>query len=161
MSFRDPLTGVHNRRYLLEVLEKQMAISEATDFPLSVLLLDVDHFKQINDKLGNAVGDNVLKELSSLLQLHVRSSDIVARYGGEEFVVLLTNTDLDAAIAIAAKLVDAISLYDFIGVDWHITSSIGVVRHKRGESIERLIERADQLLYQAKDDGRNRYLHAS
>lgn len=156
----DALTGLLNRgaleRRFME-LEREMALANKA-LPYSLLMLDIDHFKQVNDTHGHSVGDKVLREFSRVLSLQVRADDVVARFGGEEFVVVLMGADLHSAEQIAERIRDAIeqaALYDHDGHPVPVTTSIGVAFPFAGESSEEVLKRADSYLYRAKEAGRN------
>lgn len=155
-SFRDPLTGVYNRRFMVEVLISQMPISRRNQWPLSVALIDIDYFKKINDTLGHLVGDQTLKDLSSLILGSVRDSDIVARYGGEEFVILLPKTELAQAIQVLDRVLATVAGHDMRGVPWKVTFSAGITQLTAQDTAESFLHRADELLYAAKKAGRAR-----
>jgi diguanylate cyclase (GGDEF)-like protein len=126
---------------------------------MSALLLDVDHFKAINDQRGHAAGDVVLASLGALLRRELRSVDLIGRWGGEEFVVALPELSLDAAARVAEQLrqhVAGLSLTDARGERVGVTASIGVVEHLPGEDMQGLIDRADRAMYTAKSQGRDR-----
>jgi diguanylate cyclase len=148
---RDPLTRVANRRALYEALD--LALTQG--HPLAVILLDLDHFKAVNDTHGHLVGDEVLCGLGALLQAQVRTGDMVGRWGGEEFLVVLPDAEPAQAGAVASRLLQAIRAQAWpAGVP--LTASLGVTNARPGERHERLTERADQHLYRAKALGRNR-----
>lgn len=159
-SIRDPLTSLYNRRYLLEFLPKQIYQSERTKNTLAVMMIDADHFKQINDIYGHDAGDIVLKELSQLLLNHIRPGDLACRYGGEEFILVLYNINTENAQIRAEKLRHEVSMltikYGAQILD-SITISIGIAIYpENGISCEKLIESADRALYLAKNSGRNK-----
>ena len=151
----DELTGVKNRRRFREDLEMLHAVASRQGTPLSVVMADVDHFKQFNDSFGHPAGDTVLRDVSTALQENVRAQDVVARYGGEEFVVLLPATVLTDALILAERLRDGVA-----GFDWPlrpITISLGVATAGTDPAgPDSLIEAADRALYRAKRSGRNR-----
>ena len=160
LATRDPLTGLLNRRALLERLSAEIDRCRRFDKPVSVLLLDLDHFKTINDGYGHLVGDDVLRQTAVLLDTAARTVDVVARYGGEEFVVILPETTPDGALIFAERLRERIGTYPFDVGDrepLHLTTSIGVASFPspRVESTEDLFARADEALYRAKSSGRN------
>jgi diguanylate cyclase (GGDEF)-like protein len=157
LSLRDGLTGLYNRRVLEEILllEKNKRKPSTT----SVLLIDVDDFKMINDTFGHPAGDQVLKVIGRLLMENTRKENIVARYGGEEFALLLTNTDLDTALQIAERLRIRLGEEEFLfsGSRFRLSVSIGVACNGGDASaVEGMISRADQALYNAKRSGKNR-----
>jgi len=156
---RDPLTGLYNRRYLEDFLLKQIHQAERTKSPLSVLMLDLDHFKKINDTYGHDAGDAALKELGKVLQDDIRVGDIAARYGGEEFLVVFYSTDAETIKTRAESIRHEISRLQIkygAQVVGPITASIGIsVFPTHGRTPEELIESADKALYFAKANGRN------
>lgn len=164
LATRDPLTGLYNRRELEELLGEEIVRSERYGHPLSLLWLDVDRFKRINDKYGHLVGDEVLRQLSHLLQSSVRIVDFVARYGGEELVVVLPEIDEDEALVMAERLRRMVQVMQIpIGQDKQvsITVSIGVATFPtHGQNIARLFKKADKAMYQAKRQGRNQTISA-
>jgi diguanylate cyclase (GGDEF)-like protein len=154
----DALTSLKNRRSFMEQACVEIARSRRYDLPLSLLLLDVDHFKAINDGRGHAAGDQVLASLGTLLASELRTCDVAARWGGEEFVVLLPNTDCAGGGVLAERLRAAIEALD-IRYETHVirvSASLGVAELLAGESPEALIDRADRAMYAAKVGGRNR-----
>ncbi len=157
MATHDALTGLHNRRHCDERLAERMAVGQRTGRAFALLVLDADHFKQINDRFGHATGDAVLQQLAQVLRAHTRSTDLLARYGGEEFVVVLPeNETVDDAVAAAEKIRVAVDKGMFAEVG-HVTVSIGVCLWEPTDlSVAGLVHRADLALYQAKRLGRNR-----
>lgn len=155
---RDALTCVANRRELESCLADFMVHHEQhPEDPFSVIFLDVDHFKNINDTYGHAIGDQVLIELARLLRRDTYSGEIVGRYGGEEFVILCPSTDLHTAVRRAERLRSAIHLIRIGNLELlRVTASFGVAQLEPGDSVESLLRRADQALYQAKQSGRDR-----
>jgi diguanylate cyclase (GGDEF)-like protein len=163
LSRHDDLTGLLNRRTLEEALTAQAQRSRRSAEPFCVLMLDVDHFKSINDRFGHAVGDQVLKHLSALLLCHVREVDRVGRFGGEEFVVLLPGLGLAAALPLAERLRHAIAAEPLAHADAAIalSASIGIAEWGGAhEETSRLVVRADAALYEAKRHGRDRVASA-
>lgn len=152
---KDPLTGAYNRAGIEDSLTTAVHNWKYKQLPLSLLLLDVDHFKTVNDTYGHAVGDDVLRELSALVSANIRAGDHFARWGGEEFILVCDNTDLTHAKELAEKLRELISHNSF-SHQLHVTVSIGVAQIKQGETLEDLFSRADRALYRAKENGRNR-----
>lgn len=148
----DQLTGIANRRRTSAVLAEALAAADAGTGPVAVAILDVDHFKRVNDTLGHQTGDAVLKDVAALIGAQLRITDTVGRFGGEEFVVILPNTSADQALMIAERVRAAIETTTHAPA---VTVSIGVAEHNPGETIESLIKRADKAMYRAKRDGRN------
>ncbi len=163
-SVTDALTGLFNRSYFNDYLKNQVKTLESfpADAPqkmISVIMLDIDFFKKINDKYGHQAGDFVLQHTSDLMKKNFRKTDVVARYGGEEFLAILPGTDLDGAAVASDKLRESIQnyVYDFNGTIIPVTMSSGVAQIQIGsETGEQAIARADQALYFSKQSGRNR-----
>ncbi|MBI2536605.1 MAG: diguanylate cyclase [Gemmatimonadetes bacterium] len=159
LASMDALTGCLNRRALIERLERELDRARRYGFPVSILMIDLDWFKAVNDTLGHLVGDAVLRQLGELLRREVRSVDLVARYGGEEFVVLLPNTATDGGISFAERLRIRVEQHDFTSglAPLPVTVSIGVATFPAapGQTVDDLLAAADQALYRAKHDGRN------
>ena len=159
MAYYDPLTDLPNRRYLNDILQKETALMMRKNYESCLIMLDIDYFKFVNDNHGHPVGDKLLVEISSLLAKNIRKYDTLCRLGGEEFMVLLPQTDLDEAVAVAHKLLNVISSEPFVIDDKSvcITTSIGVSRLTKDADAS-LIEQythVDTALYKAKRDGRN------
>lgn len=160
MALTDPLTGLFNRRYLMAHLEKLLNDTNASNKPFCVLMFDIDHFKNVNDTYGHAVGDEVLKEFAQRLQKNLRSFDLLARLGGEEFVAILPTVHRHTAFDVAYRLRKAVAETPF-NVSGprgqiQITTSIGgLILEEDIKSPEKAIDRADKALYEAKDSGRN------
>lgn len=154
-AVRDPLTNVYNRRKFDMELKKLFYISNKYRMKLCLLMIDVDHFKRVNDTYGHQCGDDVLVELSSRISKQLREGDLLARYGGEEFVVVLPKSSLSSAMNKAYQLNKAIAntMFDEVG---RITVSIGIASLKEDDDIDSVIKRADKALYLAKENGRNR-----
>ncbi|MCA9667882.1 MAG: GGDEF domain-containing protein [Myxococcales bacterium] len=161
MAEIDGLTGVHNRHFYQSALSAALDDAERTGRPLAMLVVDLDHFKEVNDRYGHLVGDEVLRGVAQLLERSVRGSDLVARYGGEEFVVLLPNTDGNAALTVAEKLRRAVRETTFGDARVPITVSAGVTVARSGDSADSLFERTDRALYRAKSEGRDRVIPAA
>ena len=166
----DVLTGWHNRRYLMTRLREELARARRDDATLSCLMLDVDHFKQVNDRFGHLVGDQVLREIAQRVEVQVRASDVTARYGGEEFALLLPQTPAAQAAVLAERIRAAVAAEHFhaAGQALAVTVSIGVADLRPAQVPgdfkalgESLIARADAALYAAKASGRNRVMCAS
>jgi diguanylate cyclase (GGDEF)-like protein len=158
-AHRDALTGLFNRHHLSDIMDRELARCARDGQPLSLLMIDVDHFKQINDQFGHQVGDDVLRETARLLAERTRDSDMLFRYGGEEFLLLLVAADALVAKAVAEELRQryALSPLTRVGSPVMATLSIGVATFAdHGTSFESLVQAADQALYRAKRAGRNR-----
>jgi diguanylate cyclase len=162
-SMTDPLTTLANRKFFDEALARSLSDAATTTEPLSLMLTDVDHFKQFNDTHGHLTGDQVLRLVAMSVKQNVKGQDIAARYGGEEFAIVLPRTSLREANAVADQIRRAVmskelmkrSTGEHLG---RVTVSIGVATHRRGDSVNSLIERADCCLYAAKRNGRNRVI---
>ena len=158
-AIRDPLTGLYNRRFLDESLARELARARSENAPLALIMIDIDHFKQLNDTYGHPAGDEVIRQLARLLQRGARSGDYVCRYGGEEFLLVLPAMSLANAAARTDAWRSAFAALDVaLGERTvHVTFSAGVAEYPRhGEAADRLIQIADQALYAAKNAGRNR-----
>lgn len=156
----DQLTKVYNRLYLDEILEAQYRRFQRNAEACSLIMIDIDYFKRINDKFGHLSGDTVLKELSSLMQGSVRASDVFGRWGGEEFLIILPHTKLTSATVLANKLLELIHKHQFEIVP-DLSVSMGVAELKSDESIQKWVSRVDSALYQAKANGRDQVQIAS
>ncbi len=154
----DGLTQVYNRRYFSDALERELSRSRRYQRSLSLILIDVDHFKQVNDRWGHLAGDTVLKGVAHEIRKRVRREDVLARYGGEEFSLLLPEVDIKGAALMAEKLRKLIEKFGFTFDDQKIslTISAGVAALKKSDDAESLLRRVDDRLYQAKHGGRNR-----
>ncbi|ROR32266.1 GGDEF domain-containing protein [Inmirania thermothiophila] len=154
----DALTGAGNRAALDEELRRQMDLARRGGHSLGLLMLDLDHFKEINDRLGHAAGDEVLRECAARIRGAMRRSDLLFRYGGEEFVILLPDAGCEAAVALAERIRRAVSARPFRLREEtvRVTVSVGIACHRPGEPQAALLERADRALYAAKRAGRNR-----
>lgn len=155
LSIIDKLTQLYNRAKIDELFEMELGKVRRQGNELTVIIIDLDHFKAVNDSLGHLVGDRVLRELAGLLQRSVRSTDHVGRWGGEEFIVLLPDTDLAAGTQLAEKLRAGIAAFAFATVG-HKTASFGVASFRDGDDADALTKRADDCLYAAKHQGRDR-----
>ncbi|OHC72663.1 MAG: PleD family two-component system response regulator [Rhodospirillales bacterium RIFCSPLOWO2_01_FULL_65_14] len=163
LALTDSLTGLHNRRYLSTHLDSVMRRMHDSEKPVSLLMVDVDHFKKINDTYGHAAGDEVLYEVGQRILRNIRGFDLAVRYGGEEFVVVMPDTPIEVALAVAERLCRRMAK-ERVGISdssdrIHVTVSIGVAESRvRGDTAERLLKDADTALYQAKHAGRNRVI---
>ena len=160
IALSDPLTGLRNRRAFEEDLHREAPRADREGAALSLLIVDVDHFKAFNDRFGHPAGDGALRAVARLLREHARRSDSVARIGGEEFAVLLPDTDVDGALALAERFRAAVERHDW--PDRVVTVSIGVatVRHASADAASALVREADRALYRSKHRGRNVVTHA-
>jgi diguanylate cyclase (GGDEF)-like protein len=161
LAHTDALTGINNRRYLYELAEHEFEIALRYQQPLSILMFDIDHFKQVNDTFGHTAGDHILQQVTQAASAELRSADVIGRYGGEEFVIVLPMTNAQQAYPLAERIrlaAEAIRVPTEKG-DASITLSIGIVEIRQGAqtgSVESLIRRADEVMYAAKQAGRNR-----
>ena len=154
LSTTDPLTGVYNRRVMNDRLASVYGIFQRSSLASTLLIIDIDHFKSVNDTHGHYVGDQILIKLTKALSDNIRMSDTLYRYGGEEFVIIAENTDLPAGTVLAEKLRKVIE-NSMMHQDIEVTVSIGVAQLESGETKQQWVSRADQCLLQAKCDGRN------
>ena len=155
LSVTDRLTGLYNRRKLDQVLEEELVRCRRYGVEFGVIIMDIDHFKRVNDTYGHHVGDTVLETMASILREETRDADALARLGGEEFVIVCRHSSLEGCIANAERIRAAIAARDFAGVG-HVTASFGAAACCEGDSSATLLERADAALYRAKAAGRNR-----
>lgn len=155
LSVTDQLTGIYNRRKLELELEHELSRANRYENSLTLIVIDIDLFKQVNDTYGHQVGDKVLVSVANLIKDNIRRSDILARWGGEEFIIMSTQTALAGALTLAEKVRGLLASckMDVVG---SITASFGVAEYRQNESTESLFKRADTLLYKAKEAGRNR-----
>jgi two-component system cell cycle response regulator len=158
-SITDALTNLYNRHFMDIHLENLVQQSQRHGKPFSLMLIDVDHFKPINDTYGHDVGDQVLQRLSRVIVKSIRTADMAARFGGEEFVVLLPETDLLSATVVTDRICKTVEMTPFrvehpIG-NLNMTVSIGAAQLRKGETASQLLKRADEALYKAKSSGRN------
>ena len=154
LASTDLLTSAWNRRHFEDVVEGEMHRATRYGHPLSLLMLDIDHFKRVNDTYGHAKGDVVLREVSDRVRAAIRVSDSLTRWGGEEFIVLMPNTGLTSATKLAERIRESIATLAFEGVGT-VTASIGLAEYLPTDPLDVWVERADQAMYQAKRDGRN------
>lgn len=157
LASHDELTGLYNRRYLMRSLELEKKRADRTGQFFSIIMLDIDHFKRINDTFGHSKGDDVLKDVANVLNESMRATDICARYGGEEFMVILEQTDQTSAEICAERSRHLIAVKKFAGFEenFSITVSLGFTQYRTNEELSLTISRADEALYRAKNSGRN------
>jgi two-component system, cell cycle response regulator len=158
MTIVDGLTQIHNKRYLFEALDKELIRARRYDRQLSLLIFDIDSFKNINDQYGHLAGDHVLRELARIVQERIRRDEVFARYGGEEFVIVLPETPLAGGVALAENLRGRVETHAFAfqGERIPVTISVGCAMLAEEKTAAELIQRADDKLYEAKRAGRNR-----
>ncbi len=154
LSITDKLTNIYNRLFLDQILKKQYYELLRNGEQCSIIMMDIDYFKKINDKYGHLVGDSVLQELSQLIKKNIRESDVFGRWGGEEFMIIAPHTNKEEAVILAEKLRKLIESHNFKGVE-HLTVSFGVTECKANFSLDRNILNADKALYTSKGNGRN------
>ena len=162
MAITDALTGLFNRRRFHDVLISEYERAKRYSTPFSLVMVDIDHFKRVNDTFGHSVGDRVLKEVSAILKRSIREIDTASRYGGEEFILILPNTMKGNALVVAERMRMSIEQHTFHEIDRSITVSIGIsgMPDEKAESDEKLVRCADFALYRAKQLGRNRTVTA-
>jgi len=156
---RDPLTGVRNRISMLSDLRKQMDLIERHVEETVITIIDLDHFKEVNDTYGHPAGDLVLSNIAAYILQHLRPYDSIYRYGGEEFLIMMPHTDIDTAFAVVERIrsgVENLQTYDEKGQPMHVTISAGLTVLRQHHDIESAIDEADRALYKSKEDGRNR-----
>lgn len=160
LTIIDGLTDTHNKRYLLEFLDRELARSIRYKRPLSIILFDIDHFKNVNDELGHLAGDYTLRELAACMKATVRREELFARYGGEEFALVLPETTGEGAVQAAERIRAVVEQHSFEyeqkAFKITVSAGVGVTDGDAGLTSEDLIRLADEKLYQAKSDGRNR-----
>lgn len=158
MAIRDDLTGLFNRRHLMEILERQKALYLGRDLPFAICYVDLDHFKLVNDRYGHDWGDRVLRRFSEMAMACMRDGDYFGRLGGEEFLLILPQSNAQGALQVAERLRKCWRQEDFSqeGGPDALSLSVGVADYRQGEAIDTLINRADQGLYRAKSAGRDR-----
>lgn len=158
LATTDDLTGLYTRRYLMNMLSNQKALSEREDNDFVILFADLDHFKHINDSFGHYIGDVVLKNFADIIRMSIREIDYGSRFGGEEFVILLVNTDIEQAKKVAERIRRGIENFNFndVAPGLHVTVSIGIANYKQYKSIQETLMSADNRMYKAKEQGRNK-----
>ncbi len=158
LSLTDELTGLYNARHFFRQMQAEVDRAMRYDSPLSICVLDIDHFKQYNDAYGHLCGDAVLSELGRVIQKLIRDSDSAYRYGGEEFIIVLPTTNREEAARVAERIRCTFQEHAFFprsGTEVHVTISLGVTSYVPGESVSDFVDRADQNMYSAKKCGRN------
>jgi len=166
MAITDQLTGLHNRRYMARHLDSLISNAQRSNKPLAFLIMDIDHFKSVNDSHGHDIGDEVLREFANRISANIRGIDLACRYGGEEFVVVMPDTDVDFAYTIAERLRHSVETTPFeisrAPGALNLTISIGIAASQGADdNADKLLHRADQALYRAKREGRNRVIKAA
>jgi len=158
LAIRDELTGLHNRRHVLELMQLEAQRAERSGRPLCLALLDIDHFKRVNDQHGHARGDEVLRAFAACASVALRDTDTLGRWGGEEFIVMLPETPADAAVGVLARVHRQMAelRFDAFDAGLRVSFSAGIAVFQPGESLAAAIERADQAMYAAKQAGRDR-----
>lgn len=159
LAITDSLTGCYTRRYVMERFEEERGRAQINKTQMAFLMIDLDHFKKFNDQYGHLTGDQILREIASIIKSQIREIDLIGRYGGEEFCVLLPDTDYGGAQYVAERIRSAVENADIKAYDTQVkaTVSVGISVYPRdGRNIVELIDKADWALYRAKKDGRNR-----
>ncbi len=158
LATTDDLTGLYTRRYFMEVLDQQKALSERDNSDFVICFADLDHFKHVNDGFGHHTGDMVLQVFADIIRSSIREVDYAARFGGEEFVLLLVNTDIEQSLNVSERIRDALENYNFsdIAPALNVTVSIGLSNYKTFNSLQETLMSADNRMYRAKELGRNR-----
>ncbi len=159
-AIKDPLTGLHNRRKMIEVMESEFVRTERTEQPFCIVMCDIDHFKKFNDSHGHDCGDYVLVEISKLIRSTIRKQDFVGRWGGEEFLILYPETSLEGGKTVTEKVRSVIenTVFLYKGTALKITMTFGIAIHSKHKSIDDVINTADDALYEGKKQGRNRVI---
>jgi diguanylate cyclase (GGDEF)-like protein len=158
LSIHDGMTGVFNHAYAIKEVDSEIERAKRYNVNFSLILLDVDNFKEVNDSYGHLAGDFVLKSMAHLIEKNLRTIDIVGRYGGEEFIVILPQTDLENACIAGERLRKAVALETFSHNDnvIQLTISLGIATYQNGKNTQDLIKIADDNLYKAKNGGKNK-----
>lgn len=157
MAHQDPLTGVNNRVTFESTLTREMHLAERNAQPFAMLVVDIDHFKKVNDTYGHSAGDEVIKHVAHCIQSTIRHTDQLFRFGGEEFVVLLNNSDCDTAFFISERILDAVRTSQVVCAEHliKVSASIGLSCLQSGDTSQAMFKRADSALYLAKTSGRD------
>ncbi|MDR3683731.1 MAG: diguanylate cyclase [Geothrix sp.] len=155
LASTDLLTGAWNRRHFEQAVEGEVHRSSRYGHPMTLILLDIDHFKRINDTFGHPAGDQVIREVANCIRSAIRLSDSLTRWGGEEFLILMPNTGLSHATALAERIRETLAAHPFEGIG-PVTASLGLAEYIPSEPREAWLDRADRAMYRAKDQGRNR-----
>ena len=160
LAHTDSLTGLYNRHRMQELLEQQTAMFLRNRSKFTLIIVDIDHFKKINDTYGHFCGDYVLSEAASFMKKNLRKGDVLARWGGEEFLILLPDTDINGARIMAENIRKAIANKHFhlAGENFSVTMTFGLAQHEIDRSIEDSLKQADNALYEGKKAGRNRVM---
>lgn len=160
LTVTDELTGAYNRRYINEILPLEIINSSIHNRTITISIMDIDYFKNINDTYGHLAGDYILKEVVNIIKKNIRSIDNIARYGGEEFLIIFNHNKCEHIVKVIERIRKKIEEHEFIfdGIKINVNASFGVASIKEDESIHDLIEKADKNLYEAKRLGRNRVI---
>jgi diguanylate cyclase (GGDEF)-like protein len=158
MAIMDGLTGLFNKRYFMETVDREISRARRHERSLSLIMFDIDHFKNVNDTYGHLAGDHILKELSEIIKSRVRREEVVARYGGEELVVLMPETDIDGAFQLAEQIRARVQSHDFVfskkKINLTVSGGVAAAEEARYDMMD-FIQLADERLYEAKNSGRN------
>ena len=155
LSTTDALTGILNRGEIEKELQRSLHVYEQYKIPSCLMIIDIDHFKAVNDTFGHKEGDRVLVKVVEIIKKHIRQTDLVGRWGGEEFLVITHNVTAEGAVLVAEKLRHIVH-EEVFGIVGHKTISVGISCFKEGLSVDEIFNRADQALYEAKNTGRNK-----
>jgi len=157
LAYCDALTGIRNRSTFEESFERELHLAQRHQQDLTLLVIDIDHFKQVNDQHGHALGDKVIIEVANRIQASIRTTDMLFRYGGEEFVAILNNSDCDEALEVAERILDSVrdNVVEYQGQELSVSVSIGLTCLNQLDVRESLFNRAEHALYEAKNLGRD------
>lgn len=160
LANKDPLTNISNRRFFTEKTEEHLSLIQRIKNPYSLLFIDIDNFKKINDKFGHDIGDDVLIRISKLLSENIRKTDLFARWGGEEFVILFVNSDINDAFKLSNKICKIIEKDEKLKsyIDSSVTASFGLTQIQNEDKLDDILKRADKAMYQAKHSGKNQVI---